>query len=522
MSLLSPPAVETVGAEVASTSSSSRMRTLLTLLGIPVLVFVTRLPFLSAGYGMDPDAWRVATIAHYLAHSGVYVASRLPGYPVQEFVSSLLSRGGPLALNPATAFCSALAVFFFILILRTLGCRDALLAGFALACLPVVYISSTISMDYIWALAFLLGATYMTLGRRPWLAGIFLGAGDRVSHHLHAVPLAAIPGHRLPGGPAGGSKPRGRRTPLPEVDEAKPAATAGAEAIKPAVMLSEDMSSEEEAEEDEDEEPMDPALRMCIMFTLVTLAVGAFCFLPVLLNYGLGFFQLLSRFAAELYPLPPCHHRYLGRAGLCRAAAGAGLATGAGVPARAQVIHCAAGAPLLLAWIIVLALTACSLYFRPGSGDVPDPLPAIRIAVAGIFAAAPHLSSVLRGIDHLTVPVHAAQPARTLRDLVPPGSSSWHQDFRVYLIGPILDDHHLRVAQDHYLRKTLAFSDSQPTRCWLIMLGMLAELNMVSLEHGGNMISFSNALLHAEGRFPRNSLPVCEPTSERHLYRGDG
>ncbi|MBK6447121.1 MAG: hypothetical protein IPF81_18035 [Bacteroidetes bacterium] len=61
-----------------------------------LLVFLSRLPFLSAGYGLDGDSWAVAITALKLHETGNYIVSRLPGYPVQEWLTSLVIGGGPL------------------------------------------------------------------------------------------------------------------------------------------------------------------------------------------------------------------------------------------------------------------------------------------------------------------------------------------------------------------------------------------------------------------------------------------
>ncbi|MBL0103402.1 MAG: hypothetical protein IPP51_06330 [Bacteroidetes bacterium] len=60
-------------------------------LGFLLLVFVSRLPFLSAGFGLDGDSWSVSIAARLLHNTGEYVPSRLPGYPVHELLCSLMS-----------------------------------------------------------------------------------------------------------------------------------------------------------------------------------------------------------------------------------------------------------------------------------------------------------------------------------------------------------------------------------------------------------------------------------------------
>jgi hypothetical protein len=164
------------------------------ILIVVLIVLISRLPFLDAGYGNDTDAWLVAGAARSIGTTGEYIASRLPGYPIQELVCSLFWWGGPLALNGLTALMSAAAIFFFLLILREFGCRDILLAALALAFTPVFFINSTVSMDYVWALAFALGSFYFALKGRAVISGLFLGAavGCRITSAAMFVPVALL------------------------------------------------------------------------------------------------------------------------------------------------------------------------------------------------------------------------------------------------------------------------------------------------------------------------------------------
>ncbi len=161
---------------------------------LALVVFVSRIPFLDAGYGTDPDAWRVASAARTIATTGQYVASRLPGYPIQELAYALLWPAGPLAFNALTAFFSALAAAFFALALHRLGCKDGALASLALAFTPVVFVNSTNSMDYIWALAFLMGSLHAVLAGRPLIAGLLLGLaiGCRITSGAMLIPFSLL------------------------------------------------------------------------------------------------------------------------------------------------------------------------------------------------------------------------------------------------------------------------------------------------------------------------------------------
>jgi Glycosyltransferase family 87 len=160
------------------------------------IVFLSRLPFLDAGYGIDPDAWRVAGVGREIAQHGDYVASRLPGYPLHEYGAALLHDGGPVALNGATAAFSALAALFLFLIVRALGHGDRIAAVIALtfASTPVVFVFSTQTLDYLWSLAFILGAVCFALRDRPAVAGLCLGMaiGARLTAGAMLLPVALL------------------------------------------------------------------------------------------------------------------------------------------------------------------------------------------------------------------------------------------------------------------------------------------------------------------------------------------
>src|SRR5580658_9230555 len=99
----------------------------MTLLVLAVLL--TRLPFLGAGYGVHADNWRIALAARHISETGVYEASRFPGYPIQEVVCSWFWKTGPVGLNLLDALFSTAAALFFALICLEYGVGDWWLAG---------------------------------------------------------------------------------------------------------------------------------------------------------------------------------------------------------------------------------------------------------------------------------------------------------------------------------------------------------------------------------------------------------
>ena len=156
------------------------------------VILVSRIPFLSAGYGSEPDAWRLANVSRNISVNNEYRhMSRYPGHPVQELFCSLIWKGGPLALNGTTALLSTIAFLMFALILEKLKINNYLLLTFTLAFIPVIYINSINSLDYMWAFSFLLMAFYAVLQNKFILSGILMGLaiGSRITSGAMLLPI---------------------------------------------------------------------------------------------------------------------------------------------------------------------------------------------------------------------------------------------------------------------------------------------------------------------------------------------
>jgi len=164
-------------------------------------IFLSRLPFLSHGYGLDGDSWSVAITARNIAATGNYEVSRFPGYPVQELMSSLFYNGYAWRLNLLTALFSTIGILFFALTLKTWRFKNVFLASSALAFVPIIYINSTTTIDYVWALSFLLISLYFVARYNALLAGVFLGIaiGCRLTSGAMLIPFCIMilqPGER--------------------------------------------------------------------------------------------------------------------------------------------------------------------------------------------------------------------------------------------------------------------------------------------------------------------------------------
>jgi hypothetical protein len=163
-------------------------------LALFLLVFISRLPFLSAGYGVEEDSWGIALAAFHTKLSGIYEPSRFPGHPVQELMYSAIWGKGPAIFNGLSAFFSAIAAVYFARILQHLNFKHYFIAALAFAFVPVVYISSTYTIDFIWSEAFVLMSFYCLLRSRLILCGLLLGlaVGCRITCGVMIIPFLII------------------------------------------------------------------------------------------------------------------------------------------------------------------------------------------------------------------------------------------------------------------------------------------------------------------------------------------
>ncbi len=158
------------------------------------IVFISRIPFLSAGYGVEEDSWGIALAAFHTKFSGIYEPSRFPGHPVQELIYSALWGSGPIIFNGLSAFFSAIATVFFALILKKIHFKHFIWGALAFAFVPVVFISSTYTIDFVWTEAFVLMSLFFLLKDQLTLAGIFFGLaiGCRITSGAMLLPFMII------------------------------------------------------------------------------------------------------------------------------------------------------------------------------------------------------------------------------------------------------------------------------------------------------------------------------------------
>ncbi|MDI6766306.1 MAG: glycosyltransferase 87 family protein [Bacteroidota bacterium] len=157
-----------------------------------LIVILPRIYSLFLGYGSDGDSWRVAHTASLLWNDGSYEPSRPPGFPVFEFlISPFVGSGGSVYSNTFTLIIFFISVFLFgkILAISKTPSRNIILWTYAL--FPILWENSTVTMDYVLGLTFILMSFLFILNNNFVLSAIFLGlaVGTRLTHLLFLFPL---------------------------------------------------------------------------------------------------------------------------------------------------------------------------------------------------------------------------------------------------------------------------------------------------------------------------------------------
>lgn len=163
---------------------------------LALLFFISRAPFIGLGFSAftsptDHDVLAVVNSAYLLRYEHVYAVSRFPGSPFYEIINSLLIDGGWLATNTATVVVSFFSVILFGKILNILEIKNKALLLITFTLMPVLWINSTITMDYMWSLMFLLLAFYFMFKGKYYFSGIALSfaIGSRITSLAAVIPL---------------------------------------------------------------------------------------------------------------------------------------------------------------------------------------------------------------------------------------------------------------------------------------------------------------------------------------------
>jgi len=158
---------------------------------IAVLLMASRLPLIANGYGSDSDSWRNIVAALRMREIGHYVPSRVPGFPVFEYLLVLLAPGGWIVTNLAAIAAGLIAAVIFAFLLLQLKIQNPLWPWLAFAFGTPLAVITSQTMDYSFGLAFFL-ACYLAMLRRHYLtAGVLLAlaTGCRFTYILVNVSV---------------------------------------------------------------------------------------------------------------------------------------------------------------------------------------------------------------------------------------------------------------------------------------------------------------------------------------------
>lgn len=163
---------------------------------LALIFFISRIPFIALGFSAftsptDQDVLAVVNSAYLLKYDHVYTVSRFPGYPLYEFVNALFIGGGWIATNTATVVVSFICIIIFAKILNLFEIKNKALLVFTLAFIPIIWINSVITMDYMWSLMFIMLGTYFAFSGKYPMAGIAIGLsiGSRFTSAFMIIPI---------------------------------------------------------------------------------------------------------------------------------------------------------------------------------------------------------------------------------------------------------------------------------------------------------------------------------------------
>jgi hypothetical protein len=150
------------------------------------------LPFIFAGPGSDPDSLRELRSGMTLLWQHRYILSRPPGYfPYEALCGVLYALGGTVATNLATLAMSLVLLDSFLSVCAHFEVPHRYLLATTMAIHPVFWVSSTSTIDFIWALGCFFAGFRLLLNYRYFGAAAMLGlsAGIRLSSVLLVGPL---------------------------------------------------------------------------------------------------------------------------------------------------------------------------------------------------------------------------------------------------------------------------------------------------------------------------------------------
>ena len=133
----------------------------------------------------------MVSAAKHIMETGQYIYSRPPGNPLYEYIISFVASASPWVSNLLSALISSISSIFFALILHHIKIKNYIILSIFFSFVPIIYINSTNTMDYMFALTFALASIYFVLTRHLLLSGVFIGLaiGCRLTYIALILPL---------------------------------------------------------------------------------------------------------------------------------------------------------------------------------------------------------------------------------------------------------------------------------------------------------------------------------------------
>lgn len=139
------------------------------------------------GYGSDNDTYAVVDVGREFTETREYVPSRNPGYLVHEAATTVLGFiGGSLLSNAGSLLMALVFINCFQQLCRLFDIPHSEYLTTVIIVHPLMWINSTSTIDYVWALGFLFAGFLLLLRRYYILGGVLLGLaiGARLSSFI--------------------------------------------------------------------------------------------------------------------------------------------------------------------------------------------------------------------------------------------------------------------------------------------------------------------------------------------------
>ena len=157
----------------------------------PAFIFlIPSIPLIFLGYGSDNDTYGVLSAGVSTWDNLIPQMSRHPGYWLYEVIVYGLSKlGGYILVNGATLVVSVLVLYRFYRLAICENVSNPTLLTLCLGFNPWFLIAATSTMDYMWALLFIVLSIELATKDKYFIAGVFSGVA--VGLRLGSVfPLA--------------------------------------------------------------------------------------------------------------------------------------------------------------------------------------------------------------------------------------------------------------------------------------------------------------------------------------------